>query len=137
MTSGRDTQTLGSYAGLSGEERQERRREQLLESGLELFGTAGYANASVKAICAEAGLTERYFYESFSDREDMLFGVYEQVARQVTALAVAAADAAEATIEARARAGMQAFFGLLTGAIRKARVLSFEVVGGSERLERR
>lgn len=128
---------LGSYAGKSGQERLELRRAQLLDSGLELFGTVGYAKTTVKAICDQAGLTERYFYESFKVREDLLFAVYEQVAGEVVASAIGAAEAADQTIEARTRAGISAFFNLLTSDVRKARVLSFEVVGVSDRLERR
>jgi AcrR family transcriptional regulator len=129
--------SLGSYAGKSGAERLELRRTKLLDAGLQLFGTSGYATSTVKAICGEAGLTERYFYESFKDREDLLFAVYEQVASELVTASISAAEAEEPTIEALTRAGIAAFFNLLTGDARKARVLSFEVVGVNERLERR
>lgn len=135
MASSNKREELGAYGGKSGLERKTLRREQLLAAGLEVFGTIGYVSASVKAICAQAGLTERYFYETFNDREDLLFAVYERVATEVATAAFQAAESAEPTIDDRARAGMSAFFGLLTGDIRKARVLSFEVVGVSERLE--
>lgn len=128
---------LGSYAGKSGQERLDLRRAQLLDAGLELFGTVGYAKTTVKAICAEAGLTERYFYESFKDREDLLFAVYERVADELVAVAFGAVEAEEPTIESRTRAGIGAFFTLLTADRRKARVLSLEVVGVNDRLERR
>jgi AcrR family transcriptional regulator len=128
---------LGSYAGKSGQERRELRRNQLLDAGLELFGTTGYAKTTIKAVCGEAGLTERYFYESFKDREDLLFAVYERVADEVVVEAFGAVEAAIPTIEARTRAGIGAFFKLLTEDARKARVLSFEVVGVNDRLERR
>lgn len=129
--------SLGSYAGKSGEERLELRQAKLLDAGLELFGTTGYANSSVKAICNEAGLTERYFYESFKDREDLLFAVYERVAEELVLASFGAVEAEEPTIEAQTRAGIGAFFNLLTADPRKARVLSFEVVGVNESLERR
>lgn len=130
-------QPLGSYAGKSGEERLEIRRAKLLDAGLEIFGTTGYASSSVKAICGQAGLTERYFYESFRDREDLLFSVYERVAEELVVVSFGAVEAEEPTIEARTRAGIGAFFELLTSDPRKARVLSFEVVGVNDRLERR
>lgn len=128
---------LGAYAGKSGEERRELRRARLLAAGLEIFGTDGYASSSVKSVCAHAELTERYFYESFVDREDLLFAVYEMVANEVASAAFAATERAAPSLEARARAGIETFFELLTSDIRKARVLSFEVVGVSARLERR
>ncbi len=128
---------LGRYGGVTGEQRRSRRREQLIEAGLEVFGTTGYAASSVKGLCAQAGLTERYFYESFRDREDLLFAVYEHVVEQLLATTLAAAEAAETSVEARARAGLRTWFHAATDDIRVARVMSFEVVGVSERLERR
>ena len=58
------------YGGVSAAERVDVRRRQLLEAGLELFGTAGFLEPGVKDICGEAGLTDRYFYESFADKRD-------------------------------------------------------------------
>src|SRR4029077_5184552 len=54
-----------AYGGVSAEDRIAARRAKLLDAGLELFGTRGYATTGVKDVCREAGLTDRYFYESF------------------------------------------------------------------------
>lgn len=135
MARSSEAERLGRYRGEAGAARHARRREQLLDAGLEMFGTAGFAASSVKAVCAQAGLTERYFYESFRDREDLLFAVYERVVAEVLVAAVAAVEAAVPTVQARTRAGLTAFLGILTEDERKARVQSLEVVGVSERLE--
>lgn len=37
----------------------------------------GYRNATVKAVCEAAGLTERYFYESFSNSEELLVASFQ------------------------------------------------------------
>ena len=66
-----------TWRGQTTQERQSERRDRLIEAGIELFGTRGYANTPVKAICEEAGLTERYFYEAFEDREALLDQIYE------------------------------------------------------------
>src|SRR5512139_3717483 len=50
------------YGGVSAQERKAARRERLLDAGLQLFGTPGGDRVTVSAVCAEAGLTERYFY---------------------------------------------------------------------------
>src|SRR6218665_2574994 len=63
------------YGGKAAADRSDERRRKLLAAGLELFGTQGYAATSVKALCTEAGLTERYFYESFRNREDIFMVV--------------------------------------------------------------
>ncbi len=128
---------LRRYAGRSGQERQRLRCERLLAAALDLFGTAGYANTSIRSVCERAGLNERYFYESFRTREDLLAALYEQVVEEVTRAAIDAVTDTEPELEARARAGLGAFLRLLTGDIRKARVLSIEVVGVNDQLERR
>jgi len=123
------------YRGLSVVERREQRREQLLDAGLELFGTEGYAGSSIRAISAAASLNSRYFYESFSSREDLLYHVYQRAVQDV-ASAVIAATASQQTVEDQAREGLRASWEVLTGDRRKARVIVLEVVGVSERLER-
>ena len=50
------------YRGVSEEARQAERRQRFVEAGLTVFGSRGYHSSTVRSICAEAGLTERYFY---------------------------------------------------------------------------
>ncbi len=123
------------YRGLSVAERRAQRRERLLEAGLELFGTEGYASSSIRAVSAAASLNSRYFYESFTSREDLLYHVYQRAVRDV-ALAVIEATAGAHTVEEQARAGLRASWEVYTEDPRKARVIVLEVVGVSERLER-
>jgi AcrR family transcriptional regulator len=123
------------YRGLTAAERRAQRRELLLEAGLELFGTQGYTNTSVRAISAAASLNSRYFYESFADREALLRAVYEQIVQEL-ARAAREATAGANTIEQIARAGIGTTWAILTGDRRKARVLAIEVVGVSDRMER-
>jgi AcrR family transcriptional regulator len=106
-----------------------------MEAGLELFGTVGYARTSIRAVSAAASLNSRYFYESFSDREDLLYSVYQRIVVDIFTKA-SEAVARENTIEAQARAGLRAGWTAVTEDRRKARVVALEVVGASERLER-
>ncbi len=129
------TQAPRLYRGISSSERRARRRERFLEAGLELFGTAGYAGTSIRALSAEASLNSRYFYESFSSREDLLYGVYRGIIREI-AEASERATAEALTIEEKARAGLRVGWTTLTEDPRKGRVVSLEVVGVSDRLER-
>jgi len=124
------------WRGESAEARRSRRRTQLIEAGVELFGTRGYTNTSVKAICGEAGLTERYFYETFSDREDLLIEIYREFIEDAftkSAKAVMDADGLEAEI----REGLTAFARAVATDPRRARIQQIEVVGVSEALEQR
>ncbi len=106
-----------------------------MEAGLELFGTIGYARTSIRAVSAAASLNSRYFYESFSSREDLLYCVYQRIVGDIFTRA-SEAVARENTIEAQARAGLRAGWTAVTEDRRKARVVALEVVGVSERLER-
>jgi AcrR family transcriptional regulator len=122
------------YRGVTAAERSAGRRERLLDAGLELFGTNGYATASIAELSRVASLNSRYFYESFSSREDLLYHVYLRI---VTDLAskTAAAIAQEPTIEGQARAALRAGWIAMTEDRRKARIVALEVVGVSHRLE--
>ena len=124
-----------TYRGITPSQRQAERRARLLEAGLELFGTLGYARTSIRAVSAAASLNSRYFYESFSSREDLLYSVYEQIVLDIFTK-VSEAVARESTIEAQARAGLRAGWTAVTEDRRKARIVAIEVVGVSERLER-
>jgi AcrR family transcriptional regulator len=124
------------YRGITAAERRAQRRERLLEAGLELFGTQGYARTSIRSVSAAAGVNSRYFYESFSSREDLLYHVYDRIVHELV-LATTEASTKANTIEGQARAGLRAGWTTLTEDPRKARVLGVEVVGVSERLDRR
>ena len=67
-----------TYGGLSLALRKQQRREQFLQAGLSVFGTLGFRSATVRSLCKEAKLTDRYFYESFKNLEQLLIAVYEQ-----------------------------------------------------------
>ena len=127
--------TSRTYRGIRPAERQADRRERLLAAGLDLFGTVGYAHTSVRAVSDAAALNSRYFYESFSGREDLLYAVYQRIVGDIFTKAAEAA-AREETIEAQARASLRAGWIEVTQDKRKARVIAIEVVGVSERIER-
>ena len=65
------------YGGATGEQRVAERRRKLIEAGMNLFGSTGSGLVRVKDVVAEAGLTERYFYESFSDLGALFDAVLE------------------------------------------------------------
>jgi AcrR family transcriptional regulator len=124
------------WRGESAESRRSRRREQLIEAGVELFGTRGYARSSVKSICDEAGLTERYFYETFPDREGLLIEIYREFIDEAITSSAAAVAEAEG-FEAQIRDGLTTFARTVATDPRRARIQQIEVVGVSETLEER
>src|SRR6516162_9996711 len=100
-------ETSRTYRGITPSARQADRRERLMEAGLELFGTLGYARTSIRAVSAAASLNSRYFYESFSSREDLLIAVYQRIVDDIFKRATEAI-AQEHTLEGQARAGLRA-----------------------------
>jgi len=121
---------------VSSEDRRARRRGQLLETGLELFGTRGFRASSVREICLAASLNRRYFYESFATREDLLHAVYDDCVAELGQVLIAAV-ADQDGIADKARAGMVTFWDWITLDARRARILCIEIIGVSETLEQR
>ncbi len=64
------------FKGLSLTERKQARREKLIEAGIATYGTQGFFSVTVKDVCNEAKLTERYFYESFKKSEELFQTVF-------------------------------------------------------------
>jgi AcrR family transcriptional regulator len=123
------------YRGATPAERRAARREQLMEAGLELFGTQGYANSSVRAVSEAASLNTRYFYESFAGREELLLSVYQRILVEILTQATEAVTQA-GTIDDKGRAGIRVAWTILTEDRRKARIVALEVVGVSDELEK-
>jgi AcrR family transcriptional regulator len=73
------------YRGVSAADRREQRRQRLIEAGLQLFGTQGIAAVGIVDVCAEAGLTKRYFYESFTSIDMLADAVFEYVTGNLVA----------------------------------------------------
>lgn len=93
------------YAGVDAADRLARRRARLLESGLSMLGSnIDPAELTVRGICQEAGLATRYFYESFSDKDEFIGAVFDWVIAQLAATTQAAV--ASAPSEQQTRAGM-------------------------------
>src|SRR5271167_1467934 len=75
------------WSGVPLEDRQALRRDDLVAAGVQLLGQPSGPAVTVRAVCRQAELTERYFYESFSDRDEFVRAVYDDVcARAMSAL---------------------------------------------------
>lgn len=60
-------------------------REALLVAARHLFGTRGYAETSLDAVVAAAGVTKGALYHHFSCKEELFEAVFEQVKRELSA----------------------------------------------------
>ncbi|MFI1465537.1 TetR/AcrR family transcriptional regulator [Nocardia carnea] len=111
-----------TYGGLSAEERRAQRRSALLDAALEIIGTQGLDKLTVSGMCAQAGLNERYYYESFGSRDDVLTALVDGIAEELVLAIVAAAHTATGDSRARAHAAITAGIHLLTDDPRKTEV---------------
>src|ERR1700761_6709612 len=82
------------FRGVPSAERQAPRRRQIVEAGLDAFGTRGFHLTGVRDVCAAARLTERYFYESFKNREALFLAVYDEAVERMREVVTRALDAA-------------------------------------------
>ncbi len=115
------------WAGTTLDVRRAARREQLIEVGFALLGEHGAGAVTVRGVARAAHLSERYFYESFSDRDALLLAVHDRVAeqaREAIATAVGAVvQTASTDPDAPAIAGLSAFTDFLEEDPRRGRVL--------------
>lgn len=118
----------GVYRGRSAEARAAERRQRLLDATLAVWADPD-RRTTMTAVCAEAGLTERYFYESFAGLDEALTAVLDGVAAEIEQVTLAAADAAGEEPAARVRATVAAFVQLLVDDPRKGRVAIVEAAG--------
>jgi AcrR family transcriptional regulator len=115
--------TTRPYRGISADRRRAERRTKLVEAGLEVIASKGAERATVRDVCLAAGLTERYFYEAFPDRDALPVAVFDHVAGHAAGVVVEAVAAAPHDARARARAAIAAFVDLVADDPRRARVL--------------
>lgn len=89
---GTDLRPTRTYGGVAAEDRVAARRARLIEAGRRLFGRVGVAGATVKGTCEEAGLNQRYFYESFATVEDLAVAVAQEISDEAVSAALGRID---------------------------------------------
>ena len=91
------------YRGVEAGQRVAERKRRLLTAGLDLLGGAPTpSDVTVRAVCAEAGLAARYFYENFADKDAFVSSVFDWVIADIAATTQAAVAAAPARDQSRA-----------------------------------
>jgi AcrR family transcriptional regulator len=117
-------------------ERRAARRANLIEAAVEGFGTKGYRATSIEELCAAAGISTRNFYEEFSSREELLITLHDELNRRAfDAVVLALADTDPSDLDGRAVVGTLAYFRVMTGDRRWARIVLVETVGVSPAAE--
>jgi AcrR family transcriptional regulator len=119
------------YRGTLMDERRTQRRCQLIAAAVKVYGEKGYRQSSVKSVCEAAGLTERYFYESFANSEALLAACLSTVSTQLSAALERVGNATYASKEAQTRAMLLAYFLALKNDPQSAKVFLLEIHGVS------
>ena len=123
------------FAGKTGEQRRSERRARLIQAGVETYGERGYRNATVKAVCEAAGLTERYFYESFQSSEALLCACFHRVTGELLAAMRRAGMDAGGPPMLQVRAGLLRYLHSLRDNPAGARVYLIELASVSPQTE--
>lgn len=111
------------WAGVPLDDRRSERRGLLIDAAYALFGDGGEAALTVRSVCRACGLNTRYFYESFTDTDELLGAVFDKVAAELAAVVDVAIAAVGDSPAARTRAGMAAVLGFSSADPRRGRVL--------------
>ncbi|RZS32657.1 TetR family transcriptional regulator [Herbihabitans rhizosphaerae] len=73
------TSSARRYGGKTADQRRDERRNALVETAVEIWQEQGWAAVTMRGVCARANLTDRYFYESFANRDDLLTTTWDRV----------------------------------------------------------
>ncbi|MDD7811949.1 TetR/AcrR family transcriptional regulator [Mycobacterium sp. CSUR Q5927] len=111
------------YGGIDAADRLASRRAKLLEAGLDLLGAdvPQAAELTVRGICRQAGLTARYFYESFTDKDEFVSAVFDTVIADLAAKTQAVVQSAPP--DQQTRAGIANIVRTIAGDARIGRLL--------------
>lgn len=116
------------FKGLSLSERKQARREKLIEAGIEAYGTHGFFSVTVKDICLEAKLTERYFYESFKKSEQLFQTIFLKLIDELQQNVMQAIMQASTDSKKMIEAGLTALLITLKNNPRMARIIYIDAM---------
>jgi AcrR family transcriptional regulator len=117
-----------SFKGMSLEVRQAERRERLMEAGLQAYGTLGYFSVTVRDVCLEAKLTERYFYESFKNSGALFDAIYMRLVEDLQQQILTAVMQGAPEPKEMVKLGLTAFFNRLSNDQRVTRILFIDAI---------
>lgn len=117
-----------SFKGMSLEVRQAERRERLMEAGLQMYGTQGFFSVTVRDVCVEAKLTERYFYESFKNSGALFDAIYMRLVEELQQRILTAVMQGAPDPKQMIQLGLTAFFQRLSDDQRVTRILFIDAI---------
>ncbi|WP_187776463.1 TetR/AcrR family transcriptional regulator [Antrihabitans cavernicola] len=122
------TQVIRPFRGISADERRRTRRVGLLDACYTIAAAQRMMGTTVDAICAEAGLSKRYFYESFRNRDELFAALIDTLIAEITDAVISSLSSTAMPLLTRVHAGIERVVAILTDDPRKAKVY-VDVVG--------
>lgn len=127
-----------SYKGRTADQRRDQRRAELVAAVGECLLRGGLPAVSVRAVCTQAKLTPRYFYENFADLDELLLAAVDAVVDEIAAASVAALRSVpEDDTAGQVRAAIATGYGLVADDPRKANLVLVASSGHGPLRERR
>jgi AcrR family transcriptional regulator len=134
------TRISRKHKGVDVEVRQQERRQKLFEAGLELLGTKGFHTTTVREVCTAAGLSERYFYESFSSLGALFEAIYQdmhiKLLGQLMSTFVASRSDPSPDVIKTARAAVAGWLNYMKEDPRRARILLIDAMSADDKSQR-
>lgn len=122
-------EVVRDYGGISAADRRAERRRKLLAAGRQIWGESGITDVTVRGVCNAAGLIPRYFYEQFSNREELLFAVADDVRDELLDALVAAGVGDPGTLTDKLRSALTAFLDIIAADPHVHRIATGDVSG--------
>jgi AcrR family transcriptional regulator len=123
-----DYQVTMPFKGISAADRRSDRRARLVNAAFAIAGAEGAGAIGVGRVCLDAGLTKRYFYESFASLAELQSAVVDHA---IAVMSERVDPFRPAGPGEPPQVWLEAFVGALVDDQRLARVLLTETHGGA------
>jgi AcrR family transcriptional regulator/DNA-binding MarR family transcriptional regulator len=115
----------------------ELQRARLLDAAFAVVSEDGYRRLTARRVSGRAGVSNKTFYDLFSDREDCFLAAFDHAVEEIATVVLPAYEG-EKEWAARIRAGLGALLGFLDRESALRRLVFVEALGAGQRvLERR
>lgn len=109
-----------------------------MDAALEIIGTEGWAQTSMRGVCERAQVGPRFVYESFEDLDALAVAVLDEIVHDTLAKVNDAVIATpDGDVDAQVRAGVGTFIADITDDPRRARLVFAEAHGSPALTQRR
>ena len=108
-------------------------RTRLLDATFALVAEQGYRKMTVRRVSGWAGVSNKTFYDIFSDREDCFLAAFDQAVEQIAEVVLPAWEG-EREWAARVRAALGALLGFLDVEPARCRLVFVEALGAGPRV---